>query len=225
MKKFILSFMVTVCSLGCFCGLTACGKNPETPNDTGKVTAAEWDELLGNAQNFTLRVYDSQTLDEVAAIYADKDKFMNATADGKQIVTKEGNEYFMYGYNNSDAEWVKMKFDETEYTAQVAMSLQYCSFLRGQFSMFRYSEADDATSTDLAPLYHCDSLTLALQGVDSLLEDITVTFKNGAPYEISYRVVMGEGIDRSAVPYRLTDFGTTVIELPVDYTDQTDITA
>lgn len=158
-------------------------------SESGKVTAGEWESIIGSTTNFTLEVAG-------ITIKITDDKQQNANS---QILLKEGDNYYQFWYYNST--WTKRGPSGLyENLFETQASILTC--FKDYYSEFTYSDGK----------YTCAKIENTTVGTATNIE---VTFDNGVlvGFEFDYESGTYQG------HYVTSDIGTTVVELPTDYVD------
>ncbi|MGN0822140.1 MAG: Ig domain-containing protein [Candidatus Gallimonas sp.] len=173
-----------------------CQVTVNAPTPTTEVTAEEWARIMESADNFT---YDNK-MGTVKIVGATRSQ---SRGGQEQIFVKEGTEY--YSYDNFEGSWKKSSITENVYNFSNS-NAQMISYFKDDFASFSYADGKNkAASLD-------KTATL-----NSTLNNVEVTFENGALVGIKFSIGSGENSGIGEIK----DVGTMTIILPSEFTDET----
>lgn len=228
MKKIILTLLAVVMSVFLVLGLVACnntGNNGDNSsnsvNNTGStqgtssseeggtsssnptarvsVTEQEWLAAFDTADNFTFEMLTSGI--PMQAIAVDGEKIMMSATSMTYIYVKDGDDYCIYRF--AENAWLKMPLTALEYNSVTLMPKAMLNAFKNDYSAFTLT--DDGT-------YTCASIDKT-QDLNGVMKNIKVKFIDGALVGMEFEV---EG---SPSTYAISKVGSTVIELPTEYTE------
>ena len=217
MKKKSALFLTGI-TLACLVlGASACDGEQAAGMQTGSgetnsVTSAEWEASIGGIVNCTVETKKS---------FADPNIMTRAKFDGDRFgqesfsesgeavpgetyfMCKEGEEHFIYVYGKKDT-WKKEECSSEVYEAAAASQRSLLECLSRSYDKFSFESGK----------YICSSLACSVNDrwvvVAVQLEEIAVSFEQGKVAEI----VFLEKLNGESVACRMTDIGSTKIELP-----------
>lgn len=162
---------------------------------TTEVTAEQWTQIMESADNFTLNMQQGEY---TSTIKIDGIKRMQIFGDDAQIVIKDANEYFSYTLSNGV--WTKNSIDE-DYYEQSSVYAVMTTYFKDDFALFAYADGKYTAAT----LDKSDTM------LNAVLNDVEITIENGALANIKFVA--------SSMLCEITDFGTTTVTLPTEYTE------
>lgn len=214
MKKFTLTLLAVVMSVLLAFSLVACNgggndgdnssNSSNSTNSTGdttdaaKVTAQQWLTAFDTANNFTYEIVEGEVVEQTIAL--DGAKLMMSTYTMTYIYVQEGSEYCVYRFQN-DA-WLKMPLTADEYAMVTSMTTQMVAIFKNDYSSFTFVDG----------VYTCASLDKTAE-TNGVLKNIKIEFSDGAITGIEFNV------DGYTELYKVSKIGSTVIELPTDFTE------
>ena len=173
----------------------------ETPPPTYEVTAQQWKSALKGEKVYTVEQYTGSAL----TVYKiDGDKLYYEDSEGKVILTKDGQDYFRYGFDKPTGPWTKSESTKIIYDMFASVIDAYLTSFAEDYGAFTFDSENGK--------YICASLdkTEELGGV---VENVEIAFVNGAVTNVTFTM----GGSSCEVCY----IGVTNIELPTEYTDNT----
>ncbi len=176
-----------------------CQVTVNAPTPTTEVTAEEWARIMESADNFTWEPHDNK-MATVKIVGATRSQ---SRGGQEQIFVKEGTEYF--SYDNFDGSWKKSSITENVYNFSNS-NAQIVSYFKDDFASFSYADGK----------YTAASLDKTAT-MNSTLNNVEVTFENGALVGIKFSIGSGENSGIGEIK----DVGTTTIILPSEFTDET----
>lgn len=225
MKKIATALLTIVLAIICAFGFTACedifghdegGENEgELPTHTNEVTEEEWESIFDSVDNYTITTPD----DEMKVIKLAGDKYyhtyMDELGDGQciSIFVEEDNNYFYYKYSTRESGWGKYDLEEEYYHFVVDTNKEIFSIIfKDAYNAFTYSEGKYVCSllikTKADVNENDESVEEAVR-----IENIEIIFDNGKLVSIN--------LESLGIKTEIKNIGTTVIELPTEYTDYT----
>ena len=214
-KKFLTLFLAFICALCFVFGFTACGESvdntdPETDSPAENTEEKNWQTALTDfrqKKNYTLKLTAKSDKTLVKTIKLDGLTYYEKVGNQEHFLSNEGTAFYDYTYTNGKG-WVKTVCLGGEYYAYVnsnidivgwaalAFSNSYTSFKRsgGKYTA-EFVQVDDNTD----------------------LEDIAVTLNGNSVTEVEFVRVDSQEV------VTITDIGTSQIQLPLDYVDETSI--
>ncbi len=220
MKKRFLSVFLMVLSLILCLGLAACNDDKDKSDATttktttitsktttslqinNEVTNEQWQRALTGVNNYTYSLQRGSATQEIKV--TQEYRYQSITENNvkmEQIFTKEDNKYI--SYENTTGSWTKNLISEETYLKSEKES-DMCSYFKDDYNSFTYADGKYTA----ASLDKTDTM-------NAVLTDVEITFKNGELFEIKFKV--------STMDITIDNIGTTIITLPVNYTDNTNV--
>lgn len=212
-KKRVFAVIAAAALSAAMCmGLAACGENgTESGNGTTQdgeqvktyeVAAERWAQIMDATTSFTIdscRITDDDTgkhwFDKI-----DGDKYeLNGTEH--QIVSKEGNTYYVYGEDKSNARWDRTVCPPED-GKMMLDSYRFPRYFREEYTKFTYENG----AYTAAEIENEKTLAMGMK-----IKNVTIRFENGA--------VVGMEFEIENYKYELKDVGKTTINLPQNYID------
>ncbi len=182
-----------------------------------EVTEAEWDAAFANLKNFTIvGTMNSGSSAQVSTLeFTDQNVYRMVSSMTKQdsdgnettqqyesIMSKEGEKWFAYDYDEKNDQWLKEE-SQTFDTLAFSQSMLLASY-GGEFEKFAF----DSTNS----FYFAESVIKAGQ----TLKNVKITFKNKALVTINFDVTVQIDAAGSTMDahYLVHEFGTTEIAIP-----------
>lgn len=209
-KKFLIALLTLVCALTCAFGFIACGDDDGKGTDTeqgGKkdkatVTAAEWVEIFGSADNYTI-VSTMSGVDNTIKVAGNKFE-INAYGAGI-IYVKDGGNY--YTYRHSGSQWIRMSVPESYYMVMSDSKSEWVGFFKDKMSEFTYAEG----------VYTAATLKFVSGAAEvNVPLNVKVKFENAELISIEYDMDMED----DEVHVSVSAVGTTTVDVPANYTER-----
>ncbi len=185
-------------------GLAGCG------GAGTKVDAETWSAAFDNLDNYTISVEGAISI-KVA------DDMVQLYNPGTSIIASAKNDEYYLSYR--EGEWEKRNDDDVLYQSITTGYNLMLSLLKDSYEEFTFKDGQ----------YQCETLTLNTEAggrdVSITMNHIAVTFDNKVLKEITFGMDPVEGNPNPSVAAdataKISEFGTTTIELPAEYTDKT----
>ena len=193
------------------------------------MTKAEWDEAFENtsaAENFTFlqsntRIPNDGEPSTSTSILETTEFASHTTNPGSSFEAyhsiEDGNYYYYYNYGSG---WTKKDADPGNSPIGSAVIQQFTELFKDLYDELTY---DPETNS-----YVGGGFVLNQRGTDYTIHDFRIEFENGLISEIYYVSDMysssnGEMVlsGRGSSVIQIYNYGTTVVELPTEYTDNT----
>ena len=200
MKHRTIFGAAAILSLGLCVGFTGCGGGSE-------VNAETWSAAFDNLNNYTV---SGEGIDLKVA----DDMVLLVNPGSSLIASATSDEYYL---SYRDDVWEKQS-DGGKVTYQ-SITTSYnliLALFKDSYKEFTFTDGQ----------YQCETLTLNTEAngrdVSITMNHIAVTFNNDTLKEITYDLEPVEGNPNpSVVTLKISEFGTTTVELPTEFDDKT----
>ena len=205
MKRLSLILLAIVCALCCAFTFVACNdEDTDSTTPTSEVTADQWKNALSKETSLTIKMKDGE---DIITIKVDGEKVLLDSYGTVQIVSKEGDKYYMY-ISSDGSSWSKSDSSAAFYESIAGIYKHFLSLFKNDYNSFTYKDG----------VYTCaflDKTETEYENVTvGVCKNIVITFSNDKVVNSKFDVEGG-------YPVEITDIGTTTINLPtVDSTLQ-----